>query len=633
MNGKTTNSRSLTANLKLWRRALGLIWTAVPGLTVLWGGLLVAQGLLPGVTVYLTKLTIDNFIIAHNRADSFSHFNETFLYFILTGLCILLAEILQYVGDWTRTAQGEYFSDHLKNLIHAKSAEVDLEFYESPAYHDLMEQARGESQSKPLALLESLGSIVQNLITLVSFGALLFAYGWAIPVLLVAGSLPGLFIALRFDRLYHKWWRSTANDRRWLMYFDSMMSHSSAAAEMRLFDLSRRFRERFQTTRQKLRTEKLGHLKRQFIGKVLANGLALATAAVAVGWIALRVFYKTATLGDLAVFFQVFSRGQTILRGLLGGVGQTMNNSLYLESLFAYLDLESKVVSPAAPIPYPVKIESGIRFNRVTFCYPGAERPAISNFDLFIPAGKIVAVVGVNGAGKTTLIKLLSRFYDPTEGSIEIDGIDIREFDLKELRRNISVLFQFPMQFHETAADNVSLGDTVEEPTPAKIRTAAERAGADGFISKLPDQYDTLLGKWFIKGCELSGGEWQRIALARAYFRQSPLIVLDEPTSFMDSWSEADWFDRFRSLMEDRTGLIITHRFTIAMRADVIYVLDGGRLIESGTHRELVEAKGFYADSWENQMLAAENVDAIEPSLAVNDLIVARNTGSAVGNN
>ena len=600
-----------------------MIWKAVPRLTILWGILLVAQGLLPVATVCLTKLTIDNFIIAYNSVNSFSYFNQTFLYFVLTGVSILLTEVLQYIADWTRTAQGEYFSDYLKDLIHGKSAEVDLEFYESPVYHDLMEQARGESQSKPLALLESLGATAQNLITLLSFAVLLFAYGWAIPFLLLAGSLPGLFISLKFDRLYHKWWKQTANDRRWLMYFDSMMSHSSAAAEMRLFDLSRRFRERFRKTRESLRNEKFAHLRRQFIGKVLANSFALVTAAIAVGWIAFQVFYKTATLGDLAIFFQVFSRGQTILRALLGGVGKTINNSLYLESLFAYLDLESKVISPREPVPFPEKIEHGIRFKNITFRYPGEESAAISNFDLFLPTGKIIALVGVNGAGKSTLIKLLSRFYDPTEGSIEIDGIDLRKFDIKELRRNISVLFQFPMQFHDSAADNISLGDTIREPATDKIKAAAMSAGAHEFISKLPQEYETLLGKWFVKGCELSGGEWQRIALARAYFRQSPLIVLDEPTSFMDSWSEADWFDRFRGLADNRTGLVITHRFTIAMRADVIHVLDNGRLAESGTHRELVKAGGFYAESWENQRLAAEKTQGIEKVYFIEEVSAA----------
>lgn len=589
----------------------------MPGLTVFCCVLLVLQGLLPGITVYLTKLTIDSFIYANNSADSFSHFNQTFLLFALTGGCLLLAEVLQHVNEWARTAQGEYFSDYLKNLIHAKSAEVDLEFYESPAYHDLMEQARGESQSKPLALLESLGSIVQNSITLISFGALLFAYGWTIPLLLLASAVPGFLVSLKFNQFYHRWWKHTANDRRWLTYFDSMLSHSNAAAEMRLFDLSKRFRERYQNLRQRLRNEKLTQIKSQFVGKTLANSWALAVAAVAVSWIALRVFYRTATLGDLAVFFQVFSRGQGILRALLGGVGNTINNSLYLESLFTYLDLESKIPTPPAPLALPEQIRNGVRFRDVTFRYPGEERAAISNFDLFLPAGKIAAIVGVNGAGKSTLIKLLSRFYDVQSGAIEIDGVNVKEFDVKELRRNISVLFQFPMQFHETVSDSIALGNSTEKPTLFKVQTAAERAGAHEVIIKLPEKYETLLGKWFVKGCELSGGEWQRIALARAYFRQSQILVLDEPTSFMDSWAEADWFQRFRGLAHNRTAVVITHRFTIAMRADIIFVLDGGRLIESGTHRELINADGFYAASWKNQMQASERHGSTQSMEAV----------------
>jgi ATP-binding cassette subfamily B protein len=594
---------------------LRLIWAAVPRLTVLWGILLAAQGLLPVLTIYYIKLTIDNFIIAHQRADSFSNFNQTFYYFALAGFCLLAAEILQFTADWTRTAQSEYFSDYLKNLLHRQSAAVDLEFYESAEYHDLTEQARGEAQSKPLALLESLGSVAQNTITLISFAALLFSYGWLIPVVLIVGALPGLIVALKFDRIYHGWWKRTAIERRWLMYFDSMLSHSAAAAEMRLFDLSGTFRERYQTLRRKLRYEKLRHLRRQFSGKILANVFALAVAGGTIGWIGLRVFYNLATFGDLAVFYQIFSRGQAIMRTLFGGVGQTINNSLYLESLFAYLDLPSKITSPENAAPFPKRIESGIRFRDVSFRYPNAERAAVADFDLFIPAGKIAAIVGINGAGKSTLIKLLSRFYDVSDGAIEIDDTDIRRFDVEELRRNISVLFQFPMQFHETAADNISLGDTTEKANQARIKLAATRAGAHHFINKLPEQYETLLGKWFVNGCELSGGEWQRIALARAYFRQSPLLILDEPTSFMDSWAEADWFDRFRALARERTALVITHRFTIAMRADVIYVLDDGKLIETGTHRELVAADGFYAESWKSQQAAAEH-QPVETALA-----------------
>jgi len=600
--------RGLVEYLLLWRRAFGLILAAVPWLTALWAVLILVQGVLPGLTVYLTKLTIDSFVIAINDADNLSNINRTITYFVATGACLMFIEVFQYLGEWNRMAQAEYFSDYLKNLVHKKSAEVDLEFYESPEYHDLMEQARGESQSKPLALLESLGSVAQNSITLISFAALLLVYGWAIPLLLLAGTLPGLFVSFRFDRIYHAWWKKRAKDRRWLGYFDSMLSHSSAAAEMRLFNLSHRFRERYQKKRHELRSQRFEHLKRQFIGKLLANSLSLATAAFAVGWIALRVFYKTATLGDLAVFLQVFTRGQAIVRGLLGGVGQAMNNTLYLESLFKYLDLKSRLTSPTSAREFPKKMEDGIRFRNVSFRYPGEVRSAISDFDLDIPAGKTVAIVGINGAGKSTLIKLLCRLYDPIAGSIEIDGTDIREFDVNELRRNISVLFQFPMQFHETAGESIRLGDTENDPKFENVRTAAEKAGVDDLIQTLPDGYETLLGKWFVNGVELSGGEWQKIALARAYFRQAPIVILDEPTSFMDPWSEVDWFDRFRSIVKGKTGIVITHRFTIAMRADVIHVIDTGEILESGTHQELLELNGFYARSWKDQMHNADEL-------------------------
>ena len=606
-------------NIRLWRRAFALVWRAVPRLTLIWACLLVVQGLLPGLTVYLTKLTINSFVAANNSDDAFAYFNDTVLLFSLTGASLLLTEAFRYLSDWTRAVQSEYFSDYVKNLTHQKAAEVDLEFYESPGYHDLMEQARGESQSKPLALLESFGSVVQNSITLLSFAALLFAYGWYIPLLLLVGALPALVVSLQADRRYHSWWRKTAEKRRWLLYFDSMLTHSTAAAEMRLFDLSRRFRKKFQDQRKELRDERFAHLKYQFTGKVISNILALAAAALAVGWIALQVFYKTASLGDLAVFFQVFSRGQTILGSLLGSVGQTVNHTLYLESLFRYLDLEPKIVSTRTPAKFPHEIKRGIRFRNVTFSYPGETRPVITNFDLFIPAGKIVAIVGVNGAGKSTLIKLLCRFYDPDSGSIEIDGIDLRKFDIKQLRQSISVLFQFPMQFHETAAESIALGAVDSHPTREAVQNAAIYAGAHGFISRLPETYDTLLGKWFVNGCELSGGEWQRIALARAYCRLAPLIILDEPTSFMDSWAEADWFDNLRDLAANRTGFIITHRFTIAMRADIIHVMDEGKIIESGSHDELVSDAGFYATSWKTQILAANEKAPKELQPTAND--------------
>lgn len=596
--------KNLRSQGRLWKRSFSLIWNSVPGYTTAWAILLIFQGLLPGATVYFSKLAIDSFV-ASTTSRSFFDLQHTVLLFVLTGITLLAADSLRYITEWIKNAQAEHFADTLKNLVHSKAVDVDFEYYDSPEYHDLREQAGGESQSKPLALLDNFGTVIQSSITLVSFAALLTVYGWAVPILLVVGSLPSLLISFSFDRRYFRWWRKTATERRWLFYYDGMLSHSDAAAEIRLFEIGQKFSSAYQRIRKTLRLEKLKHLREQTGGKIAANFLALAAGTVAMGWIALRVYNNTASLGDLAVFYQVFSRGQSIILALLGAIGKTFSNTLYLESLFAFLDLKASVVSPQKPLPFPTDIVEGIRFTDVTFRYPGSDSPAISDFNLFVPAGTQVAIVGENGAGKSTLIKLLCRFYDPDTGSIQVDGIDIRKFDVKELRRNVSVLFQFPLHFQDTVAGNISLGDERETPEPREVETAAELAGADGFIDGLPSTYQTLLGRWFEAGCELSGGEWQKIALARAYFRQSPILVLDEPTSFMDSWGEADWYDRFSSLAKDRTGLIITHRFTIAMRADIIHVISDSRLIESGTHKELLDLDGFYASSWKSQMLVA----------------------------
>ena len=601
MTSSDHNSIAIYRPWQIWRRALGLVWQAVPLLTICWLALLVLLGLLPGAVVYLSKLTIDSFVQLGSDPDQTAAFERAVLFLVLTGICLVLVEALQYLTDWVRNAQAEYFADYLKNRIHSKSAAIDVEYYESPEYHDLLEQVRTEAQSKPLALLENLGAVVQSGITIIIFSTILLSYGWAIPLLLIVGSIPALYFALRYDRIYHSWWKASANSRRWLNYFDAMLTHPNAAAEMRLFGLGNYFQKKYGSLRRRLRDERLSHLRKQYAAKGFAAVISLLAAVIALGWVAQRVFYGLSTVGDIVVFYHVFSRGQGLMRSFLGGFGQTVNNGLYIESLFSFLDLGSKVGSPQNPTAFPKKICQGVHFRDVTFSYPRETRTAINDLDLHIPVEKVIAIVGVNGAGKSTLIKLLSRFYDVQKGKIEIDGIDIRNFDLEELRRNTSVLFQFPVQFHETAGGSIALGNEGRNGDQDEIESAAIHAGAHDFIRELPDGYETLLGKWFVRGTELSGGQWQRVALARAYFRKAQIIILDEPTSFMDPWSETDWFDRFRSIVGGRCGVIITHRFTIARRADLIYVVDGGRVVEKGTHDELLQLNGFYAASWNDQ--------------------------------
>lgn len=596
--------RPLIAQLSAIPRALRLVWDAAAGWTLAWVALLIVQGLLPVLTVFLTRRLVDDVVAAVGvGAQSLGPIAITAA--LLVG-GLLLSEVLQSVLEWVRAAQSELTRDRIAALVQAKSASVDLAFYESPDYHDHLHRARDEAGTRPLALLESLGNLLQNSITLAAMAAVLLPYAIWLPLALLASTLPALLVALRFDWRYHGWWQRTTVSRRWAEYYEWILSNAEGAAEVRLFGLGEHFRQAYQTLRRRLRDERLQLLRRQILARMGAGVVGVLIGGAALAWMLWRAILGQVTLGDLALLYQAFNRGQDLMRSLLSDVGQIYSNSLFLNHLFAFLHLESRIVDPPAPEPAPTVIREGIAFRNVTFRYPGSERAALRDFSLTLPAGRIVALVGANGAGKSTLIKLLCRFYDPEAGQITIDGVDIRRFALADLRRMLTALFQTPVPYHATAADNIALGEVSQPATMDAIERAARSAGADETIRKLPQRYDTLLGKWFAEGTELSGGEWQRLALARAFLRQAPAILLDEPTSAMDSWSEADWFERLRELAQDRTTLLITHRFTIAMRADVIHVLDDGQIVESGSHAELLALGGRYAASWQSQIAARE---------------------------
>ena len=396
-----------------------------------------------------------------------------------------------------------------------------------------------------------------------------------------------------------------------------ILTYSAVAAELRLFGLGTNFQLAYQGLRRRLRTEHLKLLKNQSLARLSAGVVTLLIAGAAMAWMVWRTLQGLATLGDLALFYQAFHQGQSLMRTLLGNAGQIYANSLFLGNLFEFLGLEPHMVSPPQPVSAPSAIQEGIRFEQITFRYPGSERVALQDFNLTIPAGQVVAIVGANGAGKSTLVKLLCRFYDPEAGQITLDGIDIRDMSLEELRRLITVLFQWPVPYHATAGQNIALGDVQAAPSAAEIAAAARGAGAHEVIARLPQGYNTLLGKWFANGTDLSGGEWQRIALARAFLRRAQIVVLDEPTSIMDSWAEAEWLERFRALVHGRTALIITHRFTTAMRADVIHVMQNGRIVESGSHDDLLARGGLYAQSWAAQIWASPSPANSRSSLGV----------------
>ncbi|RMF00575.1 MAG: ABC transporter ATP-binding protein [Chloroflexi bacterium] len=589
------------SQLKYVPRAVGLVWHAARGYTVAWGVLLLIQGLVPAATVYLTRVFVDALVVAIQQDGAWEAVQPALWLALLMGAIMVVSQVLGSISEWVGVAQAEYVEEYLMSLVHHKSTTVDLAFYEMPEYHDKLHQAQSELSSRPLALLESGGSLAQNSITLISMMLLLLPYGVWLPLVLFVSTLPAFYVVVRYNRTYHRWWEETTADRRWLGYYSSILTLDAIAAEVRLFNLGPHFQERFVTIQRHLRDGGLRIIRNRGVARLLASLSAMLITGLALLWMVWRGFTGAVTLGDLALFYQAFNRGQDVLRSLLSNLGQIYDNILFLENLFAFLDLQPEVRSPANPAPAPAPLRGGIEFKNVTFRYPGTERPVFENFNFSVPAGKVVAVVGSNGVGKTTMLKLLCRFYDPESGSIQLDGVDLRDLSVEELRRMTTVMFQFPMLYSDTAGGNIALGDLDANPSQTQIEAAARRAGAHEFISRLPKGYNSLMTKTFSSGTELSGGERQRLALARAFLRQAQIMILDEPTSLMDSWSEIDWFDRFRELAQGRTAIIITHRFTIAKDADLIFVMDRGQVVEAGNHAELMALDGLYAESWRAQ--------------------------------
>lgn len=594
----------LASQLRFLPRALRLVLSSVGNRGAIWLGLLCAQGLAPAAVVYLTRPLVDNLSAAIASPGDWARIGPTLAVAAAIGTVLVLGEICRSAADWVRTELAARVEDDVSALIHEKSTSVDLGFYESPDFHDHLHRARDEARYRPIALLENGGSLLQNAITLVAMAAILAPYGLWMSAALLASTLPALVVVLRFAVLQHRWRVRITGDERRACYYDWLMTAGDVAAELRLFRLGEGLRDAYRGLRARLRREHAALARNQAVAEVLAATLALAIAAACVAWMGWRAMRGQTTFGDVALFYFSFSQGQRLMRSLLAGVGQIYYNMLFLGNLFEFLDLPAQVRDPVCPRPAPEPSRQGLdlRFDDVTFRYPGSSLVALRNFNLTVRAGQVAAIVGANGAGKSTVVKLLCRFYDPQAGRVELGGVDARDMALADVRSIVTALFQQPVHYNASAAENIALKG---EAARAQIEAAARAAGAEEIIARLPHGYETLLGRWFEGGIELSVGEWQRLALARAFLRPSPVIVLDEPTSAMDSWAETDWMQRFRGLAAGRTAIIVTHRFTTAMQADVIHVMDQGRICESGSHARLVERDGPYARSWQAQMRGA----------------------------
>jgi len=595
----TSTIRRAMEQLPHLPRALRLVHEAAGRWTTAWVVLLIVQGLLPVGIVIITRRLVDSIVDA--SGTGWAAFEAPVLLGLAMAALLLAGEVAGALTRWVRTAQAELVGDHIRTLIQARAAEVDMALYDSPAYFDTLHRARFDAQTRPAALVEGLGTFLQGALTLAAMAVVLATYAWWLPLALLISTLPAFLVILGHIARRHRWSVRTTTDQRRALYYEHLQSGREVIPEVRLYGLAGYFRTLFSALRARLRGERIELARAEARAGIAAGFIGLGLAGASLLWMVTDSIRGTITLGQLAMYGQAFLQGQKLLRSTLTNVGQIYLNLLFLGNLFEFLETTPTITDPPEPRQLPGRLSKGIAFRDVAFTYPTADTPALENFTLEIPAGSTVALVGPNGAGKTTLFKLLLRFYDPHSGSVEIDGIDLRDLALTDIRRRMAVLFQTPLEFSATVFENVAYGKIETEGDPAAIGRALDAAGARPIVDRLPDGDATMLGPWF-GGTELSPGEWQRIALSRAFLRDADILLLDEPTSAMDSWAEARWLEDFRRLTRGKTTIVITHRLTTARHADVVHVVDDRRIVESGRPGDLVAGDGPFAAAWRHQV-------------------------------
>jgi ATP-binding cassette subfamily B protein len=583
------------------RRAWRLVWQAGPWLTIASLALLVLQSALPLLALYLAKLIVDAITIGVTSQDAAVALHSVMRLIALAAGVTLISSWCNSLARVVGEVHAQLVTDHMHDVLHTKSIEVDLEYYENSQYYDTLHRAQQEGPYRPTRITKGLTTVCQTGLSLGMMATLLLLFHWGIAVILFATVVPEVFARLKYANKMYIWQRKRTSTERRAQYFDWMLTVSNYAQEIRLFDLGHLFMRRFRDLRDRLRQEKLQISVRCSATELTAQTSAILAVFGAYALLAHQAVRGIMTLGDLIMYFAAFQRGQDLLRQMLSSLASLYEDNLFLTNLYEFLDLKRKVVEPTHPMPVPRPMQAGIIFHRVYFRYTTGSRQVLSDINLTIPAGAMVALVGENGSGKTTLIKLLARLYDPTSGSITIDGINLRQFQTSALRREISVIFQDYMRYNLTARENIWFGNADLPSNAGRIAAAARQSGVDAVITGLPGGYDTVLGKWFEDGEELSVGEWQKVALARAFLREAQIFVLDEPTSAMDARAEYELFRRFHHLARGQTVILISHRLSAVRMADYIYVLEEGQIVESGNHDKLVHRNGTYARLFETQ--------------------------------
>jgi ATP-binding cassette, subfamily B, bacterial len=595
LEGLNVLEKAVRKSLSVFRyggKALGLVWTTSRTLTITLAVLTLIGGLLPGAIAYIGKLIVDSVVLAA-RSGLVSDRSLALRYVAVeAGAIVALAASqrgLVVCQQLLRVLLGQ----RVNVLILEKALTLDLAHFEDSEFYDKMTQARSEASSRPLALISRTFGLGQSALTLLTFSGLLLKLSiWAVLVLIVA-AIPSFIAETRFSEHAFRLFRWRSPETRQQNYLETLLAREDYAKEVQLYQLGPMLLQRYRDTFARLYGE---DAKLTIQRGVWGYGLGLLSTAAFYGayaWIVIQAIAGTITLGEMTMYLVVFRQGQSTFASALTSIGGMYEDNLYLANLYEFLEQpvpqsKGEVIKGTA--------HDGIRFEHVSFSYPGSQQPVLKDISLHVQPGEKLAIVGENGSGKTTLIKLLTRLYIPSSGKILLDGVDLNEWDIDVLRRRIGVIFQNFVQYQFTVGENVGVGDVAHLYDRDEWENASDKGMAKPFIDVLPQGFSTQLGRWFKGGQELSGGQWQKIALSRAFMRsEADILVLDEPTAAMDAEAEMNIFNHFRSLTKDQMVVLISHRFSTVRMADNIIVMAGGEIVEQGSHEQLLEADGRYA--------------------------------------
>jgi len=622
--------QSFTGTLAALPQVTRLVWEASPGITLGLFGATVLAGLTPAASAYISRELVNAVVAgikihATNAPDrlppftlgplaspSFNTFDGIVFLAVLQLAVFAFSSLLGTIRNICQQLLQNSVTMSIQLMVMEKAAALDLAFYEDPASYDLLRRAQNDSVSRPVMMISTAFGLLQTLLTFITMIALLLVVSPLLAAIALLSPIPAFIADTRYG------WRGY-NIARWgsrlmrrMNYLVQLVTTDSYAKEVKLFGLGGYFIKRYRLIAEAFYGAQQRQVTRRYsVGFLWGILSTLATSATYL-YVALQAIAGRLTLGDLTLYTTAAQSVQGSIQGILAGFTGMYEHNLYLNNLFELMDTTTTLPRSLDPAPVPQPLRGEITFENVTFGYPGSEQNALTDLSFTVKPGETMAVVGRNGAGKTTLFKLICRLYDPRQGRILIDGVDIRDYEPDELRRQIGAMFQDYVTYQATAAENIGLGDLPQIEDRGAIVQAGQEGGADELIAKLPAGYDTALGKWFDAGVNLSGGEWQKVALARAFMREAPILLLDEPTAALDAQAEYDLFERLKSLTSGKTAVYISHRFSTVRRADRILFLEHGRLVEEGTHEELMRLDGRYARLFRMQAAAYTGDEVVD---------------------